>query len=186
MDKSTIFIVVIPILFVIFCFYMAIKTSKTRKKGKKNRQTKLNAMNANFDAMMKHFYGLPVAQGVMINCFWCKDKVVFESSGASFNLDFSKLTDVSIKSDVEIQKSYVSSTGGAIAGAVMFGALGAMIGGRTKEKTSKQVTQYLIFTYIDNNEVKYIAFECVYLPNAQKFVNAFKQIKPETMQSFNL
>ena len=85
------------------------------------------------------------------------------------------MTDVCVKTNVEIQKQYVSSVGGAVAGAVVFGPLGAMIGGRAKEKKSKEFHQYLIFTYESDGEVKYVGFEVTYaLSNAQKFVDEFK------------
>ena len=185
MDKGFIIIILILVLFCVFCFYMAIKTSKARKKGKQNRKQNLIDRNADFSAKLKHFYGLPISEGAMVDCYWCTDKIIFEGSGLSFNLSFEKLTDVSMKTDVEIQKQYVSSAGGAVAGAVMFGALGALIGGRTKEKTSKQVNQYLIFTYLNDEEVKYIAFD-VYSNIGIKFINAYQILNKSNNKSFDL
>ncbi len=189
MDNGLIFLFVIMallILFIIFCIRQTIKMRKARKQNKINNQINLNERNAAFSTQLKHFNGLALSEGALTWAYWCNDKIQFEANGICFNLPLDKITDISMKSDVEIQKQYVSSAGGAVAGAVMFGALGAMIGGRTKEKTSTQVTQYLIFTYVDNNEVKYIAFECIYASKPQQFVNAFKTIKPSTTQSFNL
>ena len=77
--------------------------------------------------------------------------------------------------EVEIQKSNVSSIGGAIGGAFLFGPLGSMIGGRSKEKTSNIVTSYLVFTYLDHDEIKYISFNCTNDFKAMKFVKEFKQ-----------
>ena len=36
---------------------------------------------------------------------------------------------------------------------MLFGPVGAMIGGRSKEKTSKIIHSYLIFTFLDNDEI---------------------------------
>lgn len=187
----TIFVIamIFCLCIIIFCICMiisCIKIIKAKRRGKKINKEKIRNNNASYMAILKHFYGLPIADGIMTRCFWCNDKVIFEANGASFNLPFSKITDVSIKTDVEIQKQYVSSAGGAVAGAVLFGPLGAAIGGRAKEKTNRQITTYLIFTYLDNQELKYIALESSYLPNAQKFVNAFQKIKPATAKSFDL
>lgn len=168
-----VFILGLPILFLFFCIFMFIKTSKSSKKAKKEMQNKIADKNALFMSKMKHFNGLPISEGTMTDAFWCNDKIVFEANGTSYNLLLSKLTDVSENTDVEIQKQYVSSNGGAVAGAVMFGALGAMIGGRAKEKTTNTVTKYLIFTYVDNDEVKYIAFENAY--NSKLFIEEFKK-----------
>lgn len=183
-----VFVIVFCLLIIVFCIFMFIKTSKARKIAKANLQNNLASKNAFFMETMKHFNGLPIAEGILTQCYWCTTRVIFEANGASFNLDFSKITDISIKTDVEIQKQYVSSIGGAVAGGVMFGPLGAMIGGRAKQKSTKQVTQYLIFTYVDNGELKYIAFDCtVNLFKASNFVKEFQKIKPATpTQSFNL
>lgn len=173
-------------LVAVFCIFMAVKTSKARKAAKANFENNLKSQNAHFMVQLKHFNGLPLAEGVLTQCFWCYGKAVFEANGASFNLDLSKITDISIKTDVEIQKQYVSSVGGAVAGAAVFGPIGAMIGGRAKQKKTKQVTQYLIFTYVDNDELKYIAFDCTGVFKAADFVKEFQKLKPAQPQSFDL
>ena len=58
----------------------------------------------------------------------------------------------------EIQREYNSSIGGAIGGAIAFGALGAMIGGRAKKKEIRTATTYLIVTYEKEDSINYIAF----------------------------
>jgi len=75
---------------------------------------------------------------------------------------------------VEIQKAIVSNAGGAVAGGMMFGALGALIGGREKEKTIRNVTIYLIITYQGNEKEEYIAFDVTYdYKRANEFVKLF-------------
>ncbi len=81
----------------------------------------------------------------------------------------------------------VSSVGGAIAGGVMFGPLGAIIGGRAKNKKVKTVTRYFIITYInDQEEIKYIGFDiqnnimpaCKLIEECQQFnINSSVQIE---------
>lgn len=179
-------IIVLLLLFIVFCIFMIVKTSKARKIAKTNIKNSMANKNALFMVPLNHFNGLPIAEGILTQCFWCVDRIVFEANGASFNLDFAKITDIMIKTDVEIQKQYVSSVGGAVAGGVMFGPLGAMIGGRAKQKQTRQVTQYLIFTYVDNGTIKYIAFDCTNAFKAQQFVKEFQKIKPAATQSFDL
>ena len=101
------------------------------------------------------------------------DKIILPSGIPT--IDTACIADVAITNDVEIQKSNVSSIGGAIGGAVLFGPLGSMIGGRSKEKTSNIVTSYLVFTYLDHDEIKYISFNCTNDFKAMKFVKEFKQ-----------
>jgi hypothetical protein len=76
--------------------------------------------------------------------------------------------------DKEIQKHIVSSTGGAVAGGLLFGPVGAMIGGRAKTRTSNNIRTYLIFSYEKDNSVSYIAFEATNSPfRASKFAKEF-------------
>lgn len=52
----------------------------------------------------------------------------------SFSLPVEKLIDVSVMTNREIQKQYVSSVGGAVAGAMLFGSVGAILGGSAVSK----------------------------------------------------
>ncbi len=177
----------ILILFIAFCIFMAVKLSKGNKKARNTLNNKMQAYNASFMAAVNHFNGLPIAEGVLTQLFWCMSKIVFEANGASFNLEMSKITDISVKTDVEIQQQYVSSAGGAVAGGVLFGPIGAMIGGRAKKKEIKQTNSYLIFTYKDDESLKYIAFDCTASwAQARRFVDEFQKIKPSQTQSFDL
>lgn len=76
---------------------------------------------------------------------------------------------------------YVSSIGGTVGGAMLFGTLGAMTGGRAKKKTVKNETHhYLIITY-QSPDVKCIGFEiCLSLSSAYRFVDDFKQTASDT------
>ena len=96
-----------------------------------------------------------------------------------YNLDFGKVRDVSIKTEAEIQNAHVSSVGGAIGGAVLFGPLGAVIGGRVKKKTSKSVSDFLIFTYDNEGEVAFTVFEATGKLASKKFIEAFDRMEKE-------
>ncbi|MFJ8064910.1 hypothetical protein ACIQYS_09775 [Psychrobacillus sp. NPDC096426] len=119
---------------------------------------------------VNHMTGLPIAEGAEVYVYRCENKVVFERNQDTFELDAINIKDILIKTDVEIQKNYVSSVGGAVGGYVLFGPLGAMVGGRAKEKKSTTVEKYLIFDYI-NKEGKqdFISFEVTNEPNAILF-----------------
>lgn len=145
--------------------------NKKAKKVKKIKQDK----NASLFIILLHYSGLPVAQNIYTKIFSKPNEYEFCANNMTFKLLKEKVTDVAITNDVEIQKSNVSSIGGAIGGAVLFGPLGSMIGGRSKEKTSNIVTSYLVFTYLDHDEIKYISFNCTNAFKAMKFVKEFKQ-----------
>lgn len=135
--------------------------------GSKERK---QLLGADFCIKVKHLAGLPVAEGAEVFVYRCEEKVVFERNQESFELDVSNMKDILIKTETEIKKSYASSVGGAVGGYVLFGPLGAMIGGRSKEKTSTLVEKYLIFDYVNKNGVQdFISFEVTNEPDAILF-----------------
>ena len=141
------------------------KESKTL--GSKARQQLLGADTC---IKVKHMAGLPVAEGADVYIYRCTNKVIFERNQDTIELNVTKMRDILIKTDVEIQKSYSSSIGGAVGGYVLFGPLGAMIGGRSKEKKSTVVEKYLIFAYTNKEgNQDYISFEVTNEPNAILF-----------------
>lgn len=179
-------VVAILLVFIAFCLFMVYYTSHKKSQAKKQITNLKNEKGATLFGTFTHFYGLPVAENVLVQIFSSADEYEFLASNTSFKLNKGKITDVAITTDVEIQKNNVSSIGGAVGGAILFGPIGAMIGGRSKEKTSRVVNSYLIFTYKDNDEIKYIAFNCTGNMNAHKFVKEFKQNGPNTNSTINL
>ncbi|WP_297236189.1 hypothetical protein [uncultured Flavonifractor sp.] len=87
------------------------------------------------------------------------NQITFSANGQEFILESSKMIDVSIMTQTDIQKQYVSSAGGAIAGALLLGPLGAIIGGSPSKKSIKSKQKYLVFSYISNDETNYIVFD---------------------------
>lgn len=138
--------------------------------GSKARQ---QLLGADLCIKVKHMTGLTLAEGAEVFVYRCPDKIIFERNQDTFELSSDKVKDILIKTDVEIQKSYVSSVGGAVGGYVLFGALGAMIGGRAKEKKSEVEEKYLIFSYEKDGETDYISFEVTNEPRANLFNNEY-------------
>lgn len=173
------------ILFLIFCIVMFIKTSQARKIAMKQQANMLAEKNATIVGKFQHVNGLPVAEGVSCLIASRVDKYEISANGITFDLEKNKVTDICIKTDVDIQKHYVSSVGGAVGGAFLFGPVGAMIGGRAKEKRTSKVFSYLIFTYTSDEEIKHVGFDVTYnLQNAQEFISEFKATK--TTASVNI
>lgn len=176
---------------IIFClpgFYFFRKTDKKLENKKEIKKAKQIEKNKIYKAEQEkkeyeqthikgiHEAGLPLANGIECLIGYEEGKFNFKGSGNSFDLSFEKITDICIKTDTEIQKQYISSIGGAIAGGVVFGALGAIVGGRAKEKKSTTVREYLIFTYLKENEVNYISFDVTdNWFKAQKLIDMFNE-----------
>lgn len=134
-------------------------------------KARIKDLGADVCIKAKHMAGLPINEGADTFLYRCNDKVIFERNETTYELELVRIKDITIKTDVEIQKSYVSSVGGAVGGYVVFGPLGAMIGGRAKEKKSQVIEKYLIFAFEKEGKIEYISFEVTNIPNATLFVN---------------
>lgn len=164
------------ILLAIFIIVMLVKTSKA-KKNKKQALNRLKSQGLIQELVAKHTYGLPVAEGLLCTIQAYRDHIDFYSGNVHISLSNEKIIDVCTKSETEIQQQYVSSVGGAVGGAVLFGPLGAMIGGRAKKKTAISTTSYLIITYMNTeNNIAYIGFDVSNCDvQAKKLVLTYKQ-----------
>lgn len=176
--NATIFIVIgVLTLFIIFCVRMFVVTSKAKKEGKKKMKN-LKNQGLSVYAAFHHVNGLPLAENLLCEVFSYPDRIEFKAGTTNIKLAREKITDMCLKFDTEIQNQAVSSIGGAIAGGVMFGTLGAIIGGRAKNKKVKTTTQYLIITYTgEQGELKYIGFDIKNNPpSAAKLVKEFREL----------
>lgn len=125
-----------------------------------------------------HFSGLPVPGGTMCTLALTEAGLAISSLSGSFNLSVDKMVSIATKTDTEeqITKQYVSSAGGAIAGAIIAGVPGALIGGRAKEKEIKQTTykNYMVVTYKKDAALEHLVFALKGTPmDAMPFVSNF-------------
>lgn len=149
------------------------KVLNSKKKASRDGNEKaLIAKNIKFVA------GLNLPQGVLcdVSCF--STEISISVNRQEFVLSANKLIDVSIMTNTEIQKQYVSSVGGAVAGAILLGPIGAVLGGSASKKSIKTNTKYLIFTYEDGSDQKYIAFDATdKISSAKKIESKFWYLK---------
>lgn len=158
------------VLLALLGIYLLVSKTKTKEeKAQKKLETPL--------LYVPHTAGLPIAEGTPSSIRVMPDHILVEAAGNTFTLKNEKITDIAIKTDVEIQKNYVSSAGGAVAGAVLFGALGAIVGGRAKQKQTTTATSYLIITYTKDGAPDYIGFEIPahQLASARKLMRNVKE-----------
>lgn len=120
--------------------------------------------------------GLDLPQNVMCKLTCLRYRIIMQANGQEFNLQTDKLIDVSIMT--KIQKQYVSSAGGAVAGAMLLGPIGAILGGSASKRSIKTNTKYLIFTYLADVQTKYILFDVTKkTPQAKRLVKQFSYLK---------
>ena len=130
-----------------------------------------------FILKLPHLIGLSFPEDTYCELFLDNKFLKIKANNVEYSLDLIKIKNISIKSSTEIQTQYVSSVGGAVTGALLFGSLGAIIGGRAKKKNVQKITSCLIVTYLKDNNIDYLAFN---IPNitleikAKKFINYFK------------
>ena len=97
--------------------------------GKKNKNQKVSLGNL--------VEGLPIPQNTDLTIKLTPSELSMVGNGQEFEINFSKLMMIDIKSDVEMEKIIQQSAPGMVIGAVTFGVIGAMIGGRVKTKEKK-------------------------------------------------
>lgn len=148
-----------PLIFIPIIILIVLRIIKSNKK-KKARKEAIQQSGIMTYITFNHVNGLPIAENLLCEIRSYQDRIEFKAGTTNIKLPREKITDMCIKTDQDIQNQAVSSIGGAIAGGMMFGPLGAIIGGRAKNKKVKTVTQYLIITYTgEQGELKYIGFD---------------------------
>lgn len=100
---------------------------------------------------------LPAGAACSVRCV--DTELSFTSAGQEFVLGVDKLIDVSVMTTEELKGQYVSSVGGAIAGAVLLGPIGAIIGGRATQKTARTFSKYLVVAYSSEGGAQHIVFD---------------------------
>lgn len=116
-----------------------------------------------------HMAGLPLAEGTACSLRKQGESLEIHGGGNTFRVGLDRITSAQVKTDVEIQGNYVSSAGGALGGALLFGTLGALVGGRVKKKTSRQYEYYIIITYSKDGSPNFLSFQVDDGISSQKF-----------------
>lgn len=169
-------LVVVPISLGILIVNKAVPVSVEEKVKRETVNCKLQLVG-----------GLDLAAGSICSAMCSPEFISFSASGQTFTLSPEKLIDVSVMTPQEIQTQYVSSVGGAIAGGILLGPIGAALGGTAQKKKTKIVRQYLIFAYQADSEVKYIVFDVTSAPqNGKKISKIYAYLKKNENKQVSL
>ena len=160
-------------------------TEETQNQVDANHTANQGSMN---HVKTNHLKGLPIAEGAACNIRTYQNHIVFVSGMTHIRLERKKITDMRVKTETELQKQYVSSAGGALGGALLFGALGAMVGGRTKQKTISETTYYMIISYNNSDgEPAFLYFQITdTLSAANKVVDEFYELNKNSVTHIDL
>lgn len=115
-----------------------------------------------FSGKMKYAGGLNLPVNAVCNVHCLRSEMIIESNGQDFHLPSDKLISVSIMKNTEMKRQYVSSPGGAIAGAIIAGPLGALIGGGVSKRNIRLKSRYLVIAYESKERIEYILFDATY------------------------
>jgi len=153
----------------IIFYYRDIKTGKVSWIQTKEMREEKARIGYLVKGYFFHFSGLPLAQKICCAVYYCADKIIIWGSGVTFTLDFSKIYDMVLLKDTEVQNSVYNG--------LFFGGNGVSLG--TGIISNKSVTKYLIITYEKDGAPSYISFYVEkYDPNAIKMMTLFNKRRP--------
>ena len=132
--------------------------------------------------------GLNLPQNIECTIIFLRSRFVFLVGNQEISLPLEKVFDVSVKNIEEIRTEYSSNLDNMALGYVLAGSIGAIIGGMPSERRVKSNTQYLIFSYRDNGQIKYILFDVTkdITVGPYKFESKFKKLKSKEDIKINL
>lgn len=131
----------------------------------------------NFAVKLRFCGGLNLLPNVMCKVICFPEELVVEASSQSFHIPDEKLVFVKKMSKTDIIKQYTPNVGGAVAGALIAGPIGALIGGSGSVRTVRLKSKYLVIAYQGEREVQYILFDAVKNPSmVNKMRNHYKYL----------
>ncbi|MFC6333787.1 hypothetical protein ACFP56_14255 [Paenibacillus septentrionalis] len=128
--------------------------------AKKKRQQFYSERGILETSSAHHLHGLPIAEKSQCVITLYNDRVSIEGGGTTFNILLSQLLAVEIKTDIEIAHQVHSSAAKGIAGGLLFGSVGAVVGSRATSKKVRTVENYLILNFKNSSgEIAAIVFQ---------------------------
>lgn len=188
-DISTIFFIVGPLIFIISLISLIVGLVKGKKDNTtapidetKRQSIPSKVVSNNPTVKLIHYSGLNgvVQMPVTLELDENNRKLYIHanpkhSSGVSeFTLDLDKI--VAAGNDVDIQYKQTSGVGRTVAGGLMFGAAGAVVGAVTK-KDKKVTTVYKEIHYNSENGIKVLKFKSYNnIRNEMNFLNRINEL----------
>lgn len=134
------------------------KAEKREKKAAKKAQKQYeNSFISNLQ--YPHLSGLNLPAGTNCMFRYNESSVVFETGSQRFTMSMQQVMDMSVITLSQMKSQMVSDAGKAVAGGMMFGAVGAMVGGSAKIKNFTAETPCLVITYRSNGEIKQVILD---------------------------
>ena len=138
--------------------------------------------NGNLKIQMVHIDGLPnyvEKAWLYVTLNNTNEQITFKGinkKDTEINLPFSKITTIGTVSEEIVKEN--SGTGRAIAGGLLFGTAGAVVGAVTA-KDKKKTIYYKVINYVSNNEEKSIVLGTRGDINEMKFFRKLSELIPK-------
>jgi hypothetical protein len=139
-------VAVFAVLFFLLIFFIVMIIQGSRKKRRSLKEQNIIAQSS-----MHHVEGLPISEKTICVLSLTPDKLLIEGGGTDFNIGNSQIRAVEVKTDTEIANIVHSSAAKGIAGGLLFGPIGLIVGSRAKSKEKRTNTYYLIINYMNSS-----------------------------------
>lgn len=174
------------VAFVAMLVYLSYNKRK-EKRIKQYRDERFGKGEYLFQGTFPILAGLPLVEGVNCVVYCLRKGIVIESSGQQFTLARDRLIDISVMSKTKIQEQYVPDVGGAVAGGMALGPLGALLGGGADRKTISHTSYFLVITYTNaDGKIDYLVFDSTGRSSYKRFKKEFKYLKQRKRISVKL
>jgi len=123
---------------------------KTKSKGRIKFEAERERLGIIESTSAHHLEGLPVSEKTNCQFTLHDDRLAIVGGGVNFNLSIQQITAIEVKTDVEIANVVHSSAAKGIAGGLLFGPIGLVVGSRATNKEKRTLHYYLIINYINS------------------------------------
>ncbi|GEM_PF-624472 len=162
--------ILLPILFAIYCIYRLISIHKIKRITQDEIINQFVLYNENIILSLNHTLGLPIPENTLCTIYVSAEHYEIKADNQSFYLSRDKITAVDLKTEAEVQNSYLASAGNYMKS---YGPLGELIINRTGNSIASVDISYLIFTYTKENAIDYIAFNTTAILEALQLVEEY-------------
>jgi len=148
---------VVFLLIIVTAIYVLFNPRKKKENKKELRETGPDIL-ARISA--HHVEGLPLSEKTFCELVMTPDKLSITGGGTAFSIMIPQLRAAEIKTDTEVANIVNSSAAKGIAGGLLFGPIGLVVGSRAMSKEKRSYTHYLILNYVNSTgEIAAVMFE---------------------------
>lgn len=160
----------LPTLVAIYSIYRLISFHKIKRMTQNEIIQQYASSNNNILLSLNHTLGLPIPENTLCKIYVSPERYEIKADNQSFYLSRDKVTAVDLKTEAEVQNSYLASASNYLKS---YGPLGELIINRTGNSIASVDISYLIFTYTKENAIDYIAFNTTAILEALQLVEEY-------------